>query len=317
MGRIRQKKKKQPITQPAASAKQQRPSSLPDSASSQTTRGIIRRFHVLNKQKARLQKATEKTKTALRAGKLKAAGGKGDVELAEIEGEMEALGGLERYQAMSSIGQSGLKGGGSEKVLVKWLKEIYWSNVDAESAKGRGKLELLDVGALKHDNYKKASSLISATPIDLHSRHPQIVEQDFMQISPGEANPHNLSREWDVISLSLVLNFVPDARERGRMLHLAHMLLKKDGLLFVVLPLPCVVNSRYLTIEHWTSLMKAVGFDRVKEQWKPTGKVGYWLFRKTPRGQRKADYRDFEKKAVLREGSARNNFCILLDLHDA
>jgi 25S rRNA (adenine2142-N1)-methyltransferase len=35
------------------------------------------------------------------------------------------MGGLERYQAMSSIGQSAVKGGGSEKVVIPWLKEIY------------------------------------------------------------------------------------------------------------------------------------------------------------------------------------------------
>ena len=147
-----------------------------------------------------------------------------------------------------------------------------------------------------------------------------------MQISPEAGDPYNLAREWDVISLSLVLNFVPDARERGRMLRLAHRLLKPEGLLFIVvsschhvlslthsphqLPLPCVVNSRYLTIEHWRSLLKAVGFDMVKERWKPAGKVGYWLFRKH---LKEMDIREFEKKVVLRDGSGRNNFCILLD----
>lgn len=59
-----------------------------------------------------------------------------------------------------------------------------------------------------------------------------------MKIDPTSDHPfhHSLqsSKGWDVISLSLVLNFVPDAQERGRMLRLAHALLAPDGLLFVV-----------------------------------------------------------------------------------
>lgn len=37
---------------------------------------------------------------------------------------MEALGGLPAYQRMSSIGQGKDRGGGSERVLTSWLKEL-------------------------------------------------------------------------------------------------------------------------------------------------------------------------------------------------
>jgi 25S rRNA (adenine2142-N1)-methyltransferase len=97
---------------------------------------------------------------------------------------------------------------------------------------------LLDVGSLKHDNYVASKSFIDATPIDLHSRHVQIIQQDFMQINPASDAPFHHSvpsnTNWDVISLSLVLNFVPDPQERGRMLKLTRDLLAPDGLLFVV-----------------------------------------------------------------------------------
>ena len=46
--------------------------------------------------------------------------------------------------------------------------------------------------------------------MDLHSRHPQILEQDFLQMDPLENANH-----WDAISLSLVVNFVPSASDRG------------------------------------------------------------------------------------------------------
>ena len=66
------------------------------------------------------------------------------------------------------------------------------------------------LGALKPDNYYRHRSWISNTPIDLRSRHPQIKEQDFLQI-----DVLTNTSQWDVISLSLVLNFVPQAQDRG------------------------------------------------------------------------------------------------------
>ncbi len=69
---------------------------------------------------------------------------------------------------------------------------------------------LLEVGALKHDNYAPCQSWIDVMPIDLHSQHPSIVEQDFLLMDPEEHR-----EKWDVISLSLVLNFPPNPNDRG------------------------------------------------------------------------------------------------------
>ena len=77
------------------------------------------------------------------------------------------------------------------------------------------------------------------------------------------------------------------------------------------LPLPCVSNSRYLTIEHLTRLMEHVGFVKIRERWKEGGKMGYWLFKKSRDGIQGDKDVAFGKKDVLREGK-RNNFCILL-----
>lgn len=78
----------------------------------------------------------------------------------------------------------------------------------------------------------------------------------------------------------------------------------------VQLPLPCIQNSRYLTLSHFESLMKCVGFDKVKERWKVGGKMGYWLFRKVnPTGLGSLTY---SRKFVLRSGKGRNNFSVLL-----
>ena len=66
------------------------------------------------------------------------------------------------------------------------------------------------MGAVKHDNYHSCASWIDVTPIDLHSRHPSILEQDFLRMDQGHHR-----EAWDIISVSLVLNFVPDGKDRG------------------------------------------------------------------------------------------------------
>ncbi|KAG6833489.1 hypothetical protein H0H87_006061 [Tephrocybe sp. NHM501043] len=133
------------------------------SSTALSSRTTIRRFHVLLKQRTQLQAARTLDVDSTKA-------------LADVEDEIERLGGLEQYQRMSAIGQGTDRGGGSEKILIGWLKM-------AAVHKGRlSKLRLLEVGALKPDNYSTCASWIAPTPIDLRSRHPSIVEQDFLQL---------------------------------------------------------------------------------------------------------------------------------------
>lgn len=46
--------------------------------------------------------------------------------------------------------------------------------------------------------------------MDLHSRHPQIIEQDFLTLDLAKNE-----KKWEAISLSLVVNFVPSTDDRG------------------------------------------------------------------------------------------------------
>jgi hypothetical protein len=73
---------------------------------------------------------------------------------------------------------------------------------------------LLEVGAVRPDNYRGCTSWLDVTAIDLHSRHPTILEQDFLLM---DLDQHR--EAWDIMSLSLVLNFVPDGKDRGTFLH--------------------------------------------------------------------------------------------------
>lgn len=166
---------------------------------------------------------------------------------------------------------------------------------------------MLEIGAVRHDNYTQ--DWIENDPIDLHSQHPAIRQQDFFDMPVGA---------YDVVSCSLVLNFVGDPTARGesligptdpgRMLRLIHDQLepKSTSLLFLVLPLPCVANSRYLDRSALIDIMASVGFELLRERAKPRGKVGYWLW-----GWRRGRNMEYRKK-VLHEGRRRNNFAITL-----
>jgi 25S rRNA (adenine2142-N1)-methyltransferase len=94
-----------------------------------------------------------------------------------------------------------------------------------------------------------------------------------------------------------------------RLIH-AHLRPSTTSLLFLVLPLPCVTNSRYLTPEHLEGLMAKVGFKLVRKRWKEGGKVAYWLWsRSDPKAEASGVY---SKKKVITDGPRRNNFAIIL-----
>ncbi|KAG6874324.1 hypothetical protein C0995_001549 [Termitomyces sp. Mi166 len=207
-----------------------------------SSRTTIRRFHVLLKQRARLKASTINEESAK--------------ALTAIEDEFTQLGGLETYQRMSAIGQGTDRGGGSEKILIGWLK-------DAGLHKNRScKLRLLDVGALKPGNYGACATWIDPTPLDLRSRHPSIIEQDFLQLDVAEH-----CNKWDIVSLSLVLNFVPEPKDRGMF--------------------------------HITSLLAALGFTQVRVKWKEGCKMAYWLYQKdAPSG---LSLEIFGSKSILRQ----------------
>ena len=97
----RSKNRRVPVTAPAHKST---PKSL-------TTRSTIRQFHVLLKRRARLETKPRTLEISR--------------EIEEIEQEIVSLGGLEQYQEMSAVGQSKERGGGSHKVLISWLRELY------------------------------------------------------------------------------------------------------------------------------------------------------------------------------------------------
>ena len=95
-------------------------------------------------------------------------------------------------------------------------------------------------------------------------------------------------------------------RSPGKMLRLTREFLRPHGLLFLVLPLPCVENSRYLDNDMLVALLASVGFVVVAQKRKlPDGKLAYYLCRATPPPER-SDHLEFHAKRNIREGGNRN-----------
>jgi 25S rRNA (adenine2142-N1)-methyltransferase len=268
------------------------------SLSSQATRTLIRSHHQLNKK---LEVAKSKGK---------------DDEVEELQKQIEELGGLKSYQQASIQGQSNDRGGDSSVVLMKWLEPT----ADALS-KAEPKLKLLEVGALSTSNACSKSGHFDVQRIDLNSQGDGILQQDFME----RPLPKSAAEQFDIISLSLVLNYVPDAPGRGEMLKRTCQFLDtrhridRDAAvqavfpaLFLVLPASCITNSRYMDEGRLGEIMGSLGY--VLLQRKQTAKLVYylWQLKSLPsEGRTKTKSRKFPKKEV-NPGAGRNNFSVIV-----
>jgi 25S rRNA (adenine2142-N1)-methyltransferase len=94
---VSSKRRKTPVT---GTGTKSRPSST-------KTKSVIRKFHVLLKTRRKLEGRPSNGQ-----------------ELDVIDEQISGLGGLDAYQRMSKQGQSAERGGGTETVLINWLKDI-------------------------------------------------------------------------------------------------------------------------------------------------------------------------------------------------
>ncbi|KAL4959161.1 25S rRNA (adenine2142-N1)-methyltransferase [Aspergillus stella-maris] len=256
--------------------------------SAKATRTLIRSHHTLLKQRAQ----------ALRSGDHALVG--------RIDAEISENGGLESYQIASKLGQSLDRGGDSSKVLVDWISP----RLSPLKTKGF-KLRVLEVGALSTRNAISQNAVLDVTRIDLNSQEPGILKQDFME----RPLPSGDGDRFHLVSLSLVLNYVPDPFGRGEMLKRCVAFLTKAPppdssisivpSLFLVLPAPCVTNSRYLTQQRLQEILTTLGFSLTKN--KQTSKLIYQLWNFV--GNREP--KNF-KKEILNPGKTRNNFAIVV-----
>lgn len=261
----------------------------PASLTAKATRTIIRTHHTLQKQHAQAIKTGDEAKAK------------------QVERLIEEQGGLKAYQQASITGQSKIRGGDSSTVLMTWLKE------EKITKSADHKLKMLEVGALSTMNACSKSSLFEVTRIDLNSQDPKIQQQDFME----RPLPTSDDERFDILSLSLVLNYVPDAVGRGEMLRRTCQFLKPNTnsedkvfpALFFVLPGPCIQNARYMTNQHLDKILQSLGYSKLHQ--KISTKLVYQLWKHTPLPATDKETVLFPKVEV-NPGKARNNFSIIL-----
>lgn len=278
----------------------------PPSLSAKATRNLIRSHHQLHALRSKASRQGD------------------DTTVAELDSLIESKGGLNSYQQASILGQSSSRGGDSSKVLVQWLlNDTGFASIHQDKDQSSAeKFGVLEIGALSAENALSRVSAFDIVRIDLNAQASGIEKQDFMQ----RPLPKENSDRFDLVSLSLVLNYCPDPVARGEMLRRTTLFLRQSiemsaenenrpspslfPALFLVLPAPCVLNSRYLDDDLLGEIMKRLGYTLLMR--KVSSKLVYylWGFRGLPRND--GSGRAGERKCELRSGPKRNNFCIIL-----
>mmetsp|Transcript_6574 Transcript_6574/g.18343 ORF Transcript_6574/g.18343 Transcript_6574/m.18343 type:complete len:337 (+) Transcript_6574:19-1029(+) len=272
--------------------------------------------------------------------------------VAAAEQKIEEMGGREAYQKASQLNTSHhstskwvlgvlgargwLQGMGDEKKS----SDVADSAASLLSRKGKvpkRNARLLEVGAINRElldaSVRTRKRKIDETnetadervyrldcrAIDLRSSQPGIEEADFLQLPLVDADP---CQRYDAIVCSMVINCVPNAPDRGRMLALLYHQLRPGGLCFLTLPRLCLTQSKYVTTDLFRSMLTdldGVGFELVKERISP--KVAFFVLKRPDEVVGTANQSkwrrlnsQFTKKPVINKAKKfRNEFGVVLD----
>lgn len=223
-------------------------------------------------------------------------------ERRKIQSQIDDL--LVKYQQESLNGET--IGFDSSVFVLQHLHLLDFAGERYSTVTGGRTLSLLDVGAIKNrytpENANMAGLNLNVTCIDLNESNDKdhVVRADFFDYcATGE-------RTFDIIVLSLVINFDGDKARRGEMLRLCGAALNPNGLAFIVLPLACIDNARYLDEELFTAICLACGLAIFKQR--RTAKLFMCVCRKVA----SEPVRKTFKKRKVHDGVNCNNFCIEL-----
>ena len=184
---------------------------------------LIRNYHTLIKKLKQIEKNESNSILESCVGSCDSSkSNESKNQVFELHSQLKELGGLEKYQ-QASLQASKLKLGITP--TAKWILPILKMHFKTKP------IRLLDVGALTGETYSKYHSWIHVTSIDINPQSPLVKKQDFFLMEVP-------LQPFDVLCLSLVLNYVETDHLRGEMLRRASLFLKQGGILYLVLPLP-------------------------------------------------------------------------------
>ena len=168
--------------------------------------------------------------------------------------ELNELGGLRVYQRASIAGSKVFN---SSKWLIRSLGKIR--------SERDGKLRLLDVGALCKSY--ESTKWIDATYIDLLPVLPSIQKANILN--------YQSNVPFDVICLSLVLNFEGCPMKRFKIIQNCKLLLNNYGYCYIVLPKPAIIESRYINEQEFLDCLRSLKFKCVDKHYSP--KLAFFL----------------------------------------
>ncbi|OQS06828.1 hypothetical protein THRCLA_01144 [Thraustotheca clavata] len=204
----------------------------------------------------------------------------------ELEQRLQNLGGRQVYQDASILSTSFHK-------TSKWVFSLL-TKFGLRPAKKQPPLSVLEVGAI--NTQLLVCPWLDVQAIDLIARHPRIQQIDYFD--------YPFTKTFDVVVSSMVINCVPTHEKRGDMLQRTWRHLNPNGHFFLMLPLLCLTNSNYMTVERFEEIVKYIGFD-IREK-KESPKIAFYCLQKTtpPSSIKPSSF----PHTMLRPGPKRNDF---------
>ena len=282
---------------------------------------------------------------------------RGDTEaVAAAELKIEDMGGREAYQkasqlntshhstsrwAIGILGEKGWLQGIADEKSTLHDDEVNVGTQSAVLSSRKKKLpkrnvRLLEVGAINRELLDAAARTrtrkivegetsstveervyrLDVRAIDLRSSQPGVEEADFLTMPLVDADP---CQRYDAIVCSMVINCVPSAPDRGRMLALLYHQLRPGGFCFLTLPRLCLHQSRFITMALFKEMLTdGVGFELVRDRESP--KVAFFVLKRPvedigadkPRSRRLNA--NFTKMPIINKAKKyRNEFGVVLD----
>ncbi|KAH9092965.1 hypothetical protein Ae201684P_008631 [Aphanomyces euteiches] len=218
--------------------------------------------------------------------RLKAAKGSDNRErIQELEKRLKDMGGREAYQDASILSTSLHK-------TSRWVFQLL-TKFNLRPGKKMPPLEVLEVGAI--NTQLVVCPWLNVLAIDLISRNHNIQQIDFFDL--------DLSKRFDVVVSSMVINCVPTPEKRGKRTWIH---LNPSGHFFLMLPLLCLTNSNYMTVDHFEAIIQSVGFS-IREK-KETPKIAFYCLQKQPT---QPSTKPRFPQTMLRPGPKRNDFSVV------